>query len=91
MDIVWKDTQNDPSENFTKLSQFAGAYASVRIDKATEVRQLVREKEERIQQLAEERQSIDQQVKAQLSQLQQSFDQLKLQHQAETSTKDAQI
>ena len=49
MDIVWKDTPIDPSENLTKLSQFAGAYASSMIDKEAKVGQLVREKEERIQ------------------------------------------
>lgn len=62
MDIVWKDTQTDPSENLTKFSQFTGAYASATIDKVAEVRKLIREKEERIQQLeqqlVEERQSL---------------------------------
>ena len=46
----------------TKLSQYVGAYASATIDKAVEVKQLVREKDERIQQLewqlVEERQNI---------------------------------
>ncbi len=46
MDIVWKDSQTGPLENLTKLSQFTGAYASATIDKAIEVRQLVKEKEE---------------------------------------------
>lgn len=74
MDIVWKDTPIDPSENLKKLSQFAGAYASTTIDKAVEVRQLLREKEEMIMQLeqqySEERKSIDNEMKAEMSQLQ---------------------
>jgi len=37
MDIVWKDSPMDPSENLTRLAQFAGAYAAVTIDKVTEV------------------------------------------------------
>ena len=37
MDILWKDTQTDPSNNLTKLSQFVGAYAFAMIDKAIEV------------------------------------------------------
>lgn len=37
MDIVWKDTLVDPSENLTKLSQFTGAYAITTIDKRNEI------------------------------------------------------
>jgi len=95
MDVVWKDTPMDPLDNSTKLSQFACAYASATIDKAVEVKQLVREKEEKIQQLeqqlVEERQSVEHQLKAQMAQLQQSFDKLKLQYQAKTSAKYIQI
>jgi len=46
MDVVWKDTSIDPSKNLTKLSQFAGAYASATIDKVEEVINLIKEKEE---------------------------------------------
>jgi len=49
LDVMWKDTPMDSSYNLTKLSQFAGAYTSITIDKAVEVKQLVREKYERIQ------------------------------------------
>jgi len=35
MDIVWKDSPIDPSDNLTRLSQFAGAYATMTIQKAT--------------------------------------------------------
>lgn len=33
MEIVWKDLPMDPSENITKLSQYAGAYATTTIEK----------------------------------------------------------
>lgn len=45
MDIVWKDSPMDPSENLTKLSQFARAYATATIDKATKVQMFLKEKE----------------------------------------------
>lgn len=48
MDIVWNDTPIDPSENIMKLSQLAGTYATVTIDKSTKVRLLLKEKEHRI-------------------------------------------
>jgi len=35
MEVLWKDTHIDPSENLTKLSQFADTYATPTIDKAT--------------------------------------------------------
>ena len=44
MDIVWKDSPIDPSENLTRLSQFAGAYATTTIDKATKVKMLLKER-----------------------------------------------
>ena len=37
MEVVWKDTPVDPSENLTKLSQFTRSYATTTIDKAMEV------------------------------------------------------
>lgn len=48
LDILWKDPTTDPTVNLTKLSQIAGAYASVTIDKASEVQQLLKEKEDQI-------------------------------------------
>jgi len=44
MDIFWKDIPSIPTENLTKLSQFAGAYAIATIDKAIEVYILLRER-----------------------------------------------
>ena len=37
LDILWQDPTTDPTENLTKLSQIAGAYASATIDKEFEV------------------------------------------------------
>lgn len=47
MNIVWKDTLIDPSKNLTNLSQFTGSYATTTINKATEVRMLLKEKEQK--------------------------------------------
>ena len=49
LDVLWKDPSNNPTENLTKLSQIAGAYASATIDKASEVQQLLKEQEDQIQ------------------------------------------
>lgn len=46
LDILWQDPTTDPTKNLTKLSQIAGAYASVTVDKASEVQQLLKEKED---------------------------------------------
>lgn len=54
MEVVWKDTPIDPSENVTSLSQFAGAYATTIIDKVTEVIILIKDKYEIIQQLEQQ-------------------------------------
>lgn len=35
LDVLWKFPSIDPLENLTRLSQVAGAYTSVTIDKAT--------------------------------------------------------
>jgi len=49
LDILWQDPTTNPTENITKLSQIAGAYASMTIDKASEVQQIIKEKEDQIQ------------------------------------------
>ena len=54
MDVLWKDPTTDPTENLTKLSQITGAYASATIDKASEVRLLLNEKEDQIQVLQQQ-------------------------------------
>ena len=48
LDVLWKDPNSNPTENLTKLSQIAGAYASATIDKASEVHQLLKEQEDQI-------------------------------------------
>lgn len=53
MNVIWKDSKVNPSEDLTKLSQFAGAYTASTIDKATEVNQLIKEKDKKINQLEE--------------------------------------
>jgi len=54
MNVIWKDSEVNPSEDLTKLSQFAGAYTAATIDKATEVNQLIKEKDQKINQLEEQ-------------------------------------
>jgi len=48
LDILWQDPTTNPTENLTKLSQIIGAYAFATIDKASEVQQLLKEKEDQI-------------------------------------------
>ena len=42
IDVLWKDSSDDPTEHLTKLSRYAGAYATAIVDKATEVRVLLK-------------------------------------------------
>ena len=44
MNIVYKYAEVNPSEDLTKLSQYAGAYSAATIDKASEFSQLVKQK-----------------------------------------------
>ena len=48
LDVLWKDPTSNPTENLTKLSQIIGAYASATIDKASEVQQLLKQREDQI-------------------------------------------
>ena len=48
MNVIWKDSEVNPFEDLTKLSQFVGAYTTATIDKATEVNQLIKEKNQKI-------------------------------------------
>ena len=54
MNVVWKDSEVNPSEDLTKLSQYVGAYTTTTMDKASEVSQLIKEKDLRITQLEEQ-------------------------------------
>ena len=47
VNVIWKDSEVNPSKDFTKLSQFVGAYTTATIDKATEVNQLIKEKDQK--------------------------------------------
>ena len=67
MNVVWKDSEVNPSEDLTKLSQYAGAYTTTMIDKASEVNQLIKEKYQKIA-LLEERTTVDHQKISQLEQ-----------------------
>ena len=33
-DVLWQDSSDDPTEHLTKLSQYAGAYATTTVDKS---------------------------------------------------------
>ena len=61
MNIVWKNTEVNPSEDLTKLSQYAGTYSAATIDKASEVTQMMKQKEVQIAMLEE--QAIENQQK----------------------------
>lgn len=93
MDIVWKDTHIDPTENLTKLSQFVQSYATTIIDKTRKVLILLKDKEQRIlllvQQLAQEKSNL--QADYQVAQLQKEFNQMRIQYQAILAKKDLQI
>ena len=54
MNIFWKNTEVNPSEDLTKLSQYVGAYSAVTIDKASEIAQMMKQKEVQIVMLEEQ-------------------------------------
>jgi len=61
--VVWKE-EFDPSDDLTKFSQYAGAYSVATIDKASEVRNMLKEKDQAINllqtQLSEAHQKAEQ-------------------------------
>ncbi len=61
--VVWKE-EFDPSDDLTKLSQYAGAYSVATMDKASEVSNLLKEKDQAIillqTQLSEAQQNVEQ-------------------------------
>ncbi len=95
MNVIWRDSEVNPSEDLTKLYQFAGAYTTATIDKATEVNQFFKEKDQKIKQLKEqlrvENQRIDQQALERQQQLSQEFKQLKITHHEEMKSRYEQI
>ena len=83
--MVWKE-EFDPSDDLTKLSQYAGAYSVATIDKASEVSLLLKTKDQEIfslqAQLTETKQKAEQ-AEQQLLTQQQLNSQLTQQLQAE--------
>ena len=67
MSIVYKNAEVNPSEDLTKLSQYAGAYSAATIDKAAEVSQLMTQKDLHLA-LLEKQASENQQKIAQFEQ-----------------------
>ena len=93
MDVLWKDPNNNPTENLTKLSQILGVYASATIDKASEVQQLLKEKEDQIQLLQWLLQQANTSIEAskQLEKLQEDFQQMQIGYQRSLDEKGKQL
>lgn len=85
LDVVWQDPTTDPTKNITKLSQITGEYAFVTIYKASEVQQLLKDKEDQIQVLQQQQQlqqgNISNEAQRQLEKLQQDFQQMQISYQ----------
>ena len=83
--IIWKE-ELDPSDDLTKLSEFAGAYSAATINKASEVSLLLKTKDQENfslqEQLSEARQKAEQ-AELQLITQQQTNNQLTQQLQEE--------
>ena len=67
LNIFYKNAEVDPSKDLTKLSQYASAYSVATIDKASEVSQLVKQKDIQIA-IFEEQVAGDQQKLIQFEQ-----------------------
>ena len=93
LDVLWKDPKNNPTENLTKRSQIAGAYASATIDKASEVQQLLKEQENHIQLLQKQLQQANANTEAsrQLEKLQEDFQQMQIGYQRSLEEKEKQL
>ena len=93
LDVLWKDPNNNPTENLTKLSQIAGAYASATIDKASEVQQLLKERESQIQLLQQQlrQANVNAEASKQLEKLQEDFRQMQVNHQRSIEEKEKQL
>ena len=60
--VVWKEEFN-PSDDLTKLSQFAGAYSAATIDKASKVSSLLKTKDQDISSLQARLSEVQQRAK----------------------------
>lgn len=84
-----------PTQEMGRLTQFTGAYASTTMDKATEVQQPMKEKQDKIVHLEQsfeiEKQKIVNQWQGKFTKLQKSFSALKVQYDTDLQTRDTQI
>jgi len=78
LDVLQQDPTTDPTENLTRLSQIAGAYASATIEKASEVQLFLKDKKDKILFLQQQLQqaSVSQEGEEKLVKLQQDFQQI---------------
>ena len=51
MDVVWKDSFSNPTEHLTKLSHFVGVYTTTTTNKEEEVKLLLKQNEDKVQEL----------------------------------------
>ena len=95
VDVLWKDSLDDPTEHLTKLSQYARAYATATVNKAIEVRLFLKQKEARVQELEkllnEEKFNSSEKFKVNTTQFHKDVESLKLQHQTKINEKQAQL
>ena len=70
MNIVYNNTEVNPSEDLTKLSQYAGAYSATTVDKAVEVSQMMTQKDLHIASLEEQAKESQQKITQLQQQLQ---------------------
>jgi len=93
LDVLWKDPNSNPTENLTKLSQIAGAYASATIDKASEVQQLLKEQEDQIHlpQPQLQQANTNNEAHKQLEKLQEDFQQMQIGYQRSLDEKGKQL
>ena len=92
--VVWKEEFN-PSDDLTKLSQYAGAYSAATMDKASEVSNLLKEKDQAIAslqtQLLEAQQKADSEAIQKQKELSEALAKLKAMNEQMVKTKDEQI
>lgn len=94
MNFIWKYSEVNPSKDLTRLSQFAGTYTAATIDKATEVNQLIKEKDQKINHLEEQlivQKQKSEQLEEQLNLEKQKIDQQAIQRQQQLSQELEQL
>ena len=91
---MWKEEFN-PSDDLTKLSQYASAYSAATMDKASEVSNLLKEKDQAIAslqtQLLEAQQKADSEAIQKQKELSEALAKLKAMNEQMIKTKDEQI